>query len=83
VEFNGFINNNGLIPNLNMRWYIHIHLLGGIFSYMVVKESGSDKEKMVKVERYRYSITELSIEIRNFFTTKFSFEEIPPAPAPL
>jgi hypothetical protein len=50
---------------------------------MVVKKSGGDKEKMVKVERYRYSITELSIEIRNFFTTKFSFEEVPPTPAPL
>jgi hypothetical protein len=50
---------------------------------MVDEKSGGDKEKMVKVERYRYIITELSIEIRNFFTTKFSFEEFPPAPAPL
>jgi hypothetical protein len=63
VETIRYYNYDGIITIAPKPLHIHRNLLGGIFSHMVDKKSGGDKEKMVKVERYRYSIRELSIEI--------------------
>jgi hypothetical protein len=57
VEFIRYIWGDGDTTTLNMRWYIRIYLLDGVFSHMVDKKSGGDKEKMVKVEGYGYIIT--------------------------
>jgi hypothetical protein len=43
MEFIRYIRSYGDTATLNMRWYIRIYLLDGVFSHMVDKESGGDK----------------------------------------
>jgi hypothetical protein len=52
MEFIRYICGDSDTTTLNMRWYIRIYLLDGVFSHMVDKKSGGDKEKVVKVEKY-------------------------------
>ena len=81
MEFIGYIRSDGNITNRNRSGFYSLNLLGSVFSYMVDKKSDGDKEKVVKVERYRYSITQtINRDTKNFFLTKST---VLPQPPPL
>jgi hypothetical protein len=52
MEFIRYICGDGNITNRNRSGFSILHLLDGVFSHMVDKKSGGDKEKVVKVEKY-------------------------------
>jgi hypothetical protein len=81
MEFIRYIRSDGHTTNLNRNGVSSIYLLDNVFSHMVDKKSGGDKEKVVKVERCGCSITQtINRDTKNFFLTKST---VLPQPPPL